>query len=474
MSKMLLNRADMALVPDKVLYEYGAKDADATYRILKPQLERLKEASLLSYYENFIIPLSKNLLKSSLIGIKIDRKKKNKTDQYLTKVIESYREEMEEEYAYEGFNPNSPNQVSELLFDDFKLPVVKETTAGGRSTDEEVLEILFEKTQHPFVSILREYRKLTKLKSTYIDPLEILMDEKGYIHPNWRVSGARTGRVTSQDPGTTTVPRDKTYKVKGEEIPLSLRSIYSCPPGHEVGYYDKRQGELRCMAIFAGDEALLSVLKSGRDPHNESARECLDYGKDEEIPDEVRVIAKAINFGLIYGASDEGLAANTGAEIEKVREFIARHKRTFPDLHEFINNIADVAFEAGHLESAFGRRKHVVPVARGDKRAYSHQKREFINFLPQNTCAEITAGEFNRICDKFRKYPEFGAKAWPFNLVYDSVQIAFKKEYRKQVEEIIREEALKPVPEMNNWVFPIKLGFGGNWSDAEQNAESVG
>lgn len=466
---MLLGKSDHALIPDKIHWSYGAKDADATRRIRKPLVLDLEKEGLKNYYENFIIPTARNLLKSSLIGIYIDDKKFRRTSRFLKRVLKGHLKEIEE-HTYEGFNPASPQQLASFLFDDLGLDSVKSTASGARSTDEEVITQLWETTQHPFLDVFREYKKLAKLQSTYINPVPILLDSVGFIHPNWQVTGTKTGRIISRDPGTTTAPRDKDYIISGEEVPISIRSMYSCPPGYKLAYWDKKQGELRCLAVVAGDQAFLDVFESREDPHEEAARQCLEI--TGTISKEQRVISKAVQFGIIYGSSEEGLAANTGAALEVVKAFMRAHRRRFPTTHKYLDSIGDIAFDDGYLESPFGRRKHVVPVARGDNRAHAGQIREFRNFIPQNACAQIVASEYNRVCKRLEE-GKLGKYTWPNNIVYDACTVVYKKEHEDQVKDIILEEVLRPVPEMEDVIFPVSFGIGNNWSEAEKTAEDI-
>jgi len=467
---MLLGKADMTLVPNEILWEYGAKDAIATY-LIQPILEKkLKKEDRLNYYTNYVLPTAKNLMKSSIIGIKIDASAHRKMEKRLNNVLKYHRDSLLELSELKDFNPNSPDHVATVLFDHLKLEPQGKTPKGAYKTSMDVLDTLYYLTQHEFIKILREYKKLEKVFNTYVTPIHDFIDEDWFIHPKWKVVGTKTGRITSEDPATTTQPRDKEYEIFGNKIKISLRSFYACPEGYEVLYWDVKQGELRCLAVLAGDDALMDVFTSGRDPHDEVARQGFKIKAIDSVTKEQRNLAKTINFGLVYGATPTRVHNDTGVEMEIVEGMFAEHKKMFPRAHAFLDNIPQIAFSDGFLDSPFGTRKHVVSLVSNDSAAIAKQEREFRNYLPQNTCAMITTKTFNKVCDIFRKH-KFGKYAWPCNLVYDSGMVIYKKKYQKEVREIVMEAALSPVPEMDNTVFPISLGVGGSWSEAEQNAE---
>jgi len=465
----LLNKVDYAYVPDPILWEYAGMDVDATYRVFQELRRRLRRSGLQDYYWEHIIPTLRNLLRTSLRGIYVNRKRLEKLDRFLTKVTDSLERQMRKVAGkvVEDFNPRSSAHVGKVLYGYLDLPVIKKTPSGNPSTDKDTLEQLFEQTREPFLDLLLQFRSLEKARSTYVAPLYVLMDENDRVHPTYKIEGAITGRITAETPAVTTIPRDREYRVGDRSVELSFRGIFCAPPGYRIAYMDIQQGELRVAAIVSGDQALLDILESGGDLHEETARECL--GIEGEISKEQRVLSKAINFGLLYGASPHGLSNSTGAPLEVVEDFMRKHRRRFPALHRFIEHIPDVAMETGYLESPFGRRKHIPPVLPRDAGSLAALRRELINFLPQNGCMEVMARVYNRLCDRFKKNKKL--EAFPVNLVYDSVLVEFKKGYEKEVKEIMLEEQLKPVPELDNHVFACSWGVGRSWSEAEKNAE---
>lgn len=467
---MLLNKSDMALVPDEAMHEYGALDAVATYRVGKILKKKLQDDGMWDYYRQYGVETAKNLLRSSLVGIKIDVNKLAEIDNYITDIIDHHKRYLVRQSKIENFNPDSSQQLATVIFEKLNLPVVKKTATGKPSTDEETLTELLHLTDNSFLKMLMEYRKITKLKGTYLTPTYTLIDDDHFIHPKWKFNGTKTGRVTSEMPATTTVPRDKEYKIHGVPTVISLRAMYSVPKGYEMAYWDLKQGELRCLAVLADDEAFKAVLET-EDPHAQVAIDCDFAEKDGTVTKETRTLFKVFNFGMIYGATEQRVSHDTGVPLEIVQDIFRKHKKKYPRSHLFLDNIAQVALKDGYLESPFGTRKHVVQIAKSDEFALSKLIREFRNFLPQNTCALIMTKKFNKICKVFRKYPEFGVRAWPVNLVYDASQAVYKEKYHRQVNEIILENMLEPCAEMDNYVFPISLGFGKNWSEAEHHTE---
>lgn len=462
----LLGKSDYSLIPTNVLYEYAAKDADAARRIIFPIRKLLKTADQYGYYKEHTIPLLRNLVWTSLRGCYIDQEKLGELNTMLASVIDMLKHRMHKEAG--EFNPNSPLQLQKILFEDMKFRVVEKTKTGAASTSKEVLEILWEETQDSFLNDLREYRSLAKIKSTYTEGIKRFIDNDSFIHPVFKIAGSVTGRVQAENPPVTTIPRDKEYSIDGELTPLSLRALLSAPKGYGIAYADYSQIELRVCAIIAGDEAMMDIFSQKRDPHDETARALLGIGPDEKVPKETRVIAKAINFGIIYCVTEQGLAASIGISEQEVSDFMQKYFNIFKQIGKFIRTVPDIAYNTGYLESPFGRRRHVLSIPEGDRGAIQAQNRQLVNYLPQGTAAELTARTFNRICKRFEKHK---IEAWPINLVYDAIIVSYKKKYKKDVKEIMLEEMLRPVSELGNETFPCAFGFGKNWSDAESKTK---
>jgi DNA polymerase-1 len=298
-SKSGYNLSDLAWEHLGRLLKPGCVDylkAPGIIKQLRPKLEKeLREKSLFNLFAEIEIPLVSVLAQMELTGIKIDLEILNKLSKDLEERLIKLIDDI---YSASGaqFNINSPKQLRDILFEKLKLPVVKRSKTGP-STDEEVLRKLADK--HKLPQFLLEYRQLTKLKSTYIDALPELVDQKtGRIHTSFNQTATETGRLSSSGPNLQNLPvkTDLGKNIRRSVIAFSKQSyLLSC---------DYSQIELRILAHLSKDKNLISAFQSGKDVHKTTAS--LIYGLEEkDITEQMRETAKRVNFGIIYGLSDE-------------------------------------------------------------------------------------------------------------------------------------------------------------------------
>jgi DNA polymerase I len=463
----LLGKSDYAKVPTHILHEYAAMDADAGKSIYKPMKEVLKEEGSWEYYNGHVRETLLNLIEASVGGMKISKKKLKDLKAFIAVVTQAQLDKLKKVAGAE-FNPNSPDQVKAILFDKKNLPVLKTTPTGSPSTDSEVLEELVARTGDSFIRTLLEYKALSKLQSTYILGFEKHADADWFIHPSFKLAGAITGRITSEAPATTNLSRDKEYSVEGDKMSISLKEMFIAPTKeHFFGTVDYSQVELQLLAIISGDQEMIRIFKERLDLHSECAYDCFDdCSRDKELDKERRNAAKTVNFSLVYGAGAVSIAARANVSIEVIEDFMAKHQKKFRAAHKFLDTIPDVGLKDGKLISPFGRVKHVRPYSRGDEKTLASIRRELRNFVPQNCGMELTARAMNRIVKVFRKHPEWDASIR--NIYYDALQFYGKKEYESEIKEAVLTEMLRPVPELDGWVFPCDYGVGSNWSKAEK------
>jgi DNA polymerase I len=282
--------------------------------------------------------------------------------------------------AGQPFNLGSPKQLCEVLFVKLQLPVLKKTASGSPSTDEEVLEKLAE--DFPLPKLVLEWRGLAKLKSTYTDKLPRSVHPRtGRVHTTYSQAVAVTGRLSSTEPNLQNIP---IRTLEGRRI----REAFIAPAGHRLMSADYSQVELRIMAHISQDQGLLAAFSQGLDVHRATAAEVFGVPL-EQVSSEQRRYAKVINFGLIYGMSAFGLAANLGIERDAARNYIERYFARYPGVAAYMERTRTQARQQGYVETVFGRRLWLAEInsPNGPRRAAA--ERAAINAPMQGTAADL-------------------------------------------------------------------------------------
>jgi DNA polymerase I len=360
--------------------QYAAEDADITLRLHQyfwPRLNKVK--NLQSVFSEIEMPLVNVLSTIERNGALVDAKILGEHSLELgERLIQLERKAYE--IAGEEFNLGSPKQLAEILFEKQKLPVIKKTPSGTPSTAEETLQELA--LDYPLPKILMEYRGLAKLKSTYTDKLPLEINKKtGRIHTSYHQAVAATGRLSSQDPNLQNIP------VKTEEG-RRIRQAFIAPPGYQLIAADYSQIELRIIAHLSEDEGLLSAFEKGLDVHRATAAEVFGVSLDN-VTQEMRRSAKAINFGLIYGMSAFGLAKQLHLGRREAQGYIDKYFERYPGVLRYMNNIRSQAHEQGFVETLFGRRLYLPDINAKNKNSQMAAERTAINAPMQGTAADI-------------------------------------------------------------------------------------
>ena len=276
------------------------------------------------------------------------------------------------------FNLNSPKQLSEVLFDELKLPVVRKTKTG-RSTDEATLHEL--SSAHPAVPLLLEYRQLFKLVSTYIDALPKSVGSDGRIHSSFNVEGAATGRLSSQNPNLQNIP------IKGE-MGGEIRKAFVTPKGQVLLAADYSQIELRIMAHLADDPNLKRAFEQGLDIHTATAAKIFKVPVDK-VTKEQRMVGKTMNFATLYGQGPHALSRQLGVEYELARQYIAEYFEQFPKVREWMQKTLEFGYENGYVETLWGRRRYIPELKADNRMIKSAGERAAINHPVQGTAADM-------------------------------------------------------------------------------------
>ncbi len=369
-----------AQVAVDVATQYACEDSDLTlhvHQVLWPQVQA--DAGLLDVYQRMEMPAAQVLQHIERQGVLVDKALLQAQSQGLAERIVAL-EQSAYELAGQPFNLGSPKQIGEILFTQQGLPVVKKTATGAPSTDEEVLEKLAE--DYPLPARILEHRSLSKLKSTYTDKLPLMINANtGRVHTNYAQAVAVTGRLSSNDPNLQNIP---VRTAEGRRI----REAFVAPPGRVIVSADYSQIELRIMAHLSDDDSLLKAFAEGLDVHKATASEVFGVPVDQ-VSSEQRRYAKVINFGLIYGMSAFGLAANLGIERSAATAYIERYFQRYPGVKRYMDETKAEAKAQGYVQTVFGRRLWLPEInsPNGPRRAGA--ERAAINAPMQGTAADL-------------------------------------------------------------------------------------
>ncbi|MFD2367551.1 DNA polymerase I [Pseudoduganella sp. GCM10020061] len=360
--------------------EYAAEDSDITLRLHNAMIGHVQADEKLTFiYRNIELPTATVLRKIERNGVLIDAALLEQQSRELGERIVEL-EQKAYELAGGQFNLGSPKQIGEIFFGRLGLPVVKKTPTGTPSTDEEVLTKLAE--DFPLPKVILEHRGLSKLKSTYTDKLPKMVNpDTGRVHTNYAQAVAVTGRLASNDPNLQNIP---IRTAEGRRI----REAFVAGPGNVIVSADYSQIELRIMAHISGDEAMLRAFAEGEDIHRATAAEIFGVAP-AEVESEQRRYAKVINFGLIYGMSAFGLAANLGIERSAASSYIDKYFARFSGVKRYMDETRMAAKARGYVETVFGRRLWLPEInsPNGPRRAGA--ERAAINAPMQGTAADL-------------------------------------------------------------------------------------
>ncbi|MBK8763421.1 MAG: DNA polymerase I [Burkholderiaceae bacterium] len=431
---------------------YAAEDAEVTmhlHRTLWPKVQA--EPGLRHVYEAIEMPALRVLQRMERTGVLIDARLLEIQSEEIGRKLMALEAQVHEA-AGQPFNLGSPKQLGEILFERQGLPVVKKTPSGAPSTDEEVLSKLAE--DYPLPRLLLEWRGLSKLKSTYTDKLPRSVNAAtGRVHTQFAQAVAVTGRLASSEPNLQNIP---IRTPEGRRI----REAFIAPPGHCLVSADYSQIELRIMAHLSDDEGLLSAFARGLDVHRATAAEIFSV-TPEAVSSEQRRYAKVINFGLIYGMSAFGLAANLGIERSAASSYIERYFARYPGVRRYMDETKQRAKEQGYVETVFGRRLWLPEINSAQKQRRDGAERAAINAPMQGTAADLIKMAMTAVQHWIER------DAAPARLVLQvhdelvlEVPLASLEPVRDRLRELMTGIARLKVP------LEVEVGAGPNWDQA--------
>ena len=396
-------------VPLETAGDYAAEDADVTLALhhhLYPQLQA--EPSLLRVYNDIDMPLVRILSLIERQGTLVDGRMLKQHGAELADRLNELTQQVWQ-LAGENFNLDSPKQLQSILYDKMALPVLKKTPGGQPSTAEAVLVDLAQDYELP--QMILSYRSLAKLKSTYADKLPLdIQPATGRIHTSYHQAVAATGRLSSSDPNLQNIP---IRNAEGRRI----RQAFVAPAGRSILAADYSQIELRIMAHLSGDAGLTQAFAENQDIHRATAAEVFGLAPDD-VADEQRRSAKAINFGLIYGMSAFGLAKQLNISRGLAADYIERYFDRYPGVLRYMDETKAVAADQGYVETVFGRRLYLPEINAKAVPRRQAAERTAINAPMQGTAADIIKLAMMAVQDWL---PESGLEAQMIMQVHDEL-----------------------------------------------------
>ena len=446
------------LNPQEKSYELGALSANSqataaqVCQLWLDQREKVEREGMNSLMKKIEMPLSYTLFRMEEEGITVDAAFLSELGKQYASEIEERRKQVIEATGGISFNLNSTQQLGEILFERMKLPHGKKTSKGY-STSAEVLEGLRFDAPEVIEPLLR-YRQLAKLNGTYVEGLLPLMDRNGRVHSYFDQVGTATGRISSSEPNLQNIPvRTK----EGKE----LRKAFIPRKGWIFLDADYSQIELRLMAHFSGDPALVNAFRNGEDIHTRTASEIFDVPLEWVTP-ELRSRAKAVNFGLIYGISGFGLSRNTGVSRREAETFIEKYFEKYPGVKRFMDEAASKGIRDGYAETMMGRRRYLPELKSTNANIREFGKRAAMNTPIQGTAADIIKLAMVRVDEALQKD---NMRSRLILQVHDELLLECPPEEMDKASELLRKAMEEVIQLKVPLVAEIHSGF--NWADAK-------
>ena len=411
------------LAPQNGKYEAPENAAALLQQTLSDE-RALDEQEMTKLYREIELPLLSTLYDMERDGFLVDCDELNRLGAQYDQQIAELKDEIFSLCGVAPFNLNSPQQLGSVLFDTLGLPT-KKKTARGYSTDAETLNELAE--LHPAVDKILLYRQVAKLKSTYIDGLLRLTGHDGRIHTWFDQTIAATGRISSSEPNLQNIP---VRTPMGREI----RRAFIAPAGSVLVDADYSQIELRLLAHLSGDEAMCEAFTLGQDIHARTAAEVYGVPLDEVTP-QMRSSAKAVNFGIVYGISDFGLASNLHISRKEAAEFISRYFARYPAIHRFMDACVSQGKAEGYSVTMYGRRRPLPELSSPNYNRRQFGERAAMNTPVQGAAADIIKIAMNAVHDELKAS---GLTAKLILQVHDELIVESPEEEREQVETLLR------------------------------------
>lgn len=412
--------------------------------------EEMKEKEQEIIYRELELPLVHVLFSMEEAGFRVDRKYLDELNDELTSETGKLSAEITS-LAGEPFNINSTQQLAKILFEKLGLKHGKKTKTGY-STNVKVLESL--RNEHPIIPAILQYRELVKLKSTYLDGMIPLIDKNGRIHTVFKQAVTATGRLSSTEPNLQNIPIRK-------ESGKRIRKMFVPADGNVLVCGDYSQIELRLMAHMSGDENMIEAFNEGEDFHRSTAAKLFGVPFDE-VTQDMRRSAKAVNFGIIYGISDFGLSEDLGISVPQARKYMQNYFATYPKVRQFMEDCVAFAKANGFVRTLKGRKRYIPELQSSVYATRAFGERVAMNMPLQGTASDIIKAAMIDVEDRLEKG---GYKAKLIMQVHDELIIDCPAEEEKEVSELLR-NCMQGVVKLD---VPLiaDVGSGKNWLEAK-------
>ncbi len=431
-------------------YIYGFK-AYLICEIAKKTLEELEKVNSLELFNNIEMPLIEVLGEMQINGMYVDKEELTNLGNELKEKLETLKNEIYE-LCGEEFNINSTQQLGNMLFEKLGLTVYKKTKTGY-STDVDILEKI--RDEHPVVEKVLEYRSLMKLNSTYVEGLIPYINKKTHrIHSYFHQTITATGRISSTEPNLQNIPTR-------QELGKTLRKVFKPAEGNIFIDADYSQIELRVLAHISKDRMMVRAFKNDEDIHKQAASKVFDI-PIEEVTKEQRTAAKAVNFGIVYGISDFGLAGQLGISKKHAKSYIDQYLEKYSGIKNFMNDIVEEAKNNGYVETLFHRRRYIPELS-----SNNYMVRQFGARAAMNTPIQGTAADIMKIAmiNVYNRLKEEKLEAKVVLQVHDELIIECKIEEKEKIKNILQQEmenaAQLRVP------LKVEVSEATNWYEAK-------
>ena len=437
--------------------DYAAEDADITLRLYKKFFKSLKEEKMLNIYEIFEKPMIKILAFMEIQGIKIDYKFLKTLSLKFGKKIDKIQKEVFK-ISNKEFNIASPKQLGEILYNDLKIADLKKTKKGSFATSASVLEDLAFKG-HKFPQLILDWRQVSKLKNTYSDSLpEHINPNSKRVHTSFLLAATTTGRLASSDPNLQNIP------IKSQDG-KDIRKAFIAEKDHVLISADYNQIEMRILADLADVKELKKAFKNNEDIHSLTASQIFDIDI-KKVDQDQRRKAKAINFGIIYGISQYGLAKQINVSNYEAEEFLKAYFFKFPEIKVYMDQTIKFCRKSGYVNNIFGRRSHFININDKNYNVRNFQERAAINAPIQGSAAEIMRLAMIRLNIKLNEQKKQKSKM--LLQIHDELIFETHKDEVKKVSKIIKEEMMSVAKsDHHSFSIPltIDLNTGNNWGE---------
>ncbi len=449
------SQGNMRDVEPEQIKDYAAEDADITLQLKNSFLPQLKEKEVEKVFYEVENPLVKVLTAMEFEGIKIDESFLN---DYSKELEKEAKEAEESVYKQAGvrFNLASPRQLGEVLFDKMQIdPKARKTKTGQYATGEDVLLKLA--SQNKIVDDILAFREYTKLKSTYVDALPLMINKKtGRVHTSYAQAVAVTGRLSSNNPNLQNIPirTDRGREIRKAFIPRDK--------DHQLISADYSQIELRIVAAISGDENMCEAFRSGKDIHTATAAKVFNVA-EKDVTKEMRYKAKSVNFGIIYGQGAFGLAENLGISRSEAKKIIENYKKQFPNIQKYMDDTINFAKENGYVETLMGRKRWLRDINSANFTVRGFAERNAINSPIQGTAADMIKLAMIKIHHEFTK-KKFKSKM--LLQVHDELVFDAHKDEIEKIKPVILDCMQSALALPNGVPTDAEIGVGDSWLEA--------